>query len=124
MSGPKTALILLLLAILVRSLIPAGFMPDASKKYAITICSGLETKTIFTDEPQYPGHKGEPDQQKHEPCPFAPPILAAEDIKFDTASYLKISYARFLPDPTAHLSLSSHLPKSYHSQGPPLKIAS
>ena len=118
-SGPAAYFILiaLLLSILVRSLIPVGFMPDmSSNKIALTICSGLEIKTVFVEDKSAPDH---PQKEKHETCPFAPPVMAGHDDIIQIADYIKISYAPFLPNPTAHLNRASITVKTVYSQGPP-----
>ncbi len=60
-------LILLLLIFAIRAGVPAGFMPDfKSGGDWITICSGLDSKTIHVDE------SGQPDGSEASPsCPFS-----------------------------------------------------
>lgn len=111
-------LIALLLAIFARSIIPVGFMTDSSSnKIALTICSGLTTKTVFVEDKSAPS--GSHQETKHEACPFAPPVLADNIKLFNTIDYISISYAPFLPDPTAHISIAAISLKAFFSQGPP-----
>jgi len=105
-----------LLSVFFRSLIPVGFMAENSSNM-LTICSGITTKTIFVgDTSTPPGHHSE---QKSEPCPFAPPVLADTSHDFDVSDYISIAYLPYLPDPTAHLSVALIAVKTFNSQGPP-----
>lgn len=64
-----------LLAVLTGALLPVGFMPDSSKAFAITICHGAETKTIFVDQNQAPL----PQEDKQDStCAFTPLSFAAQ----------------------------------------------
>ncbi|PZP57267.1 MAG: hypothetical protein DI586_00890 [Micavibrio aeruginosavorus] len=110
-------LILLLLALFVRSLIPLGYMPDTKNGSLITICSGLTTKTIFVaDNTNSADHK----QDAPEPCPFAPPILAGNNAHFAVEDFISIAYAKFHPDNNAPISHALIPVKIFLSQGPPL----
>lgn len=111
-------LVVLLLAIAVRSFIPVGFMADTSSKtVALTICSGLTTKTVFVqDETPSSGHQ---EQQQHEPCPFAPPVLADNSSFFNVADFISIAYAPFHPHQNSPVHSYLVITKSFMSQGPP-----
>ncbi len=109
--------LVLLLAIFVRSLIPLGYMPDTKTGSMITICSGLEIKTIFVaDKDTPPNHE----QDTHEPCPFAAPVLVEAHIDFSIGDFISIAYAKFHPDNNAPVSLALIPVKIFLSQGPPL----
>ncbi len=86
-------ILLVLLAILMRVLVPAGFMPEFDNgKVALTICHGAETTTIFVDADQAPG------KTKTPVCPFtpvsaqaatldAPALLATLPVSYQTLAY-------------------------------------
>lgn len=69
----RLALALLVMALAVRALVPAGWMPSGERAFALTVCTGVDTKTIWMDskgglhKENPAGHK----QSKHEPCAFA-----------------------------------------------------
>lgn len=68
----RTALALIGLALMARLLVPAGFMPDTGRGFAITICSGNMSAPAWIDS-QGKVHKGE-QRQDHgtdHPCAFA-----------------------------------------------------
>ena len=115
------SLTLLLLAIFVRGLIPAGFMPDTSQKVALTICSGMTTKTIFVDQTT-PSDQHDQDKD-HQPCPFALPLLANGVMPFAVLQYISIAYAPFHPHQAKFPCLHKILLKSFFSQGPPAAVS-
>jgi hypothetical protein len=61
------------LALTVRALVPAGWMPDSERAFALTVCTGVDTQTIWMDS-RGALHKQNPDDHKqasHEPCAYA-----------------------------------------------------
>ena len=67
----KVALALFALALLLRAMIPAGFMPVAGKGFAIELCTGVGAVSAWVDD-QGNVHKGKPGDSKPEhPCAFA-----------------------------------------------------
>ena len=76
----RAALLLLaLVAIVVRGLVPIGFMPGSQQEAGTTlvICSGVDTQTIYLDEN---GQPATPDDahDKSSPCVFSFAPLAFE----------------------------------------------
>jgi hypothetical protein len=69
----RLALAFVVLALTVRALVPNGWMPDGERAFALTVCTGVDTQTIWMDSKgglhkQHPdGHK----QSKHWPCAYA-----------------------------------------------------
>ena len=113
---------LLLLAVFVRGMIPLGFMPGDLKnhKMGIEICSGLEMKTIFVDTKAPLDNDS---KEKHNPCPFAPPILAGDAGVYTPPQFADIAYDAFIP---SFRILAKSLPargKPFFAQGPPALIA-
>ena len=67
----KAALALLVAALLVRLLVPAGWMPMAGSGYAITLCTGMGAVTAWVDG-DGKLHKGERgDSGSDQPCAFS-----------------------------------------------------
>lgn len=74
------AVAIVVTAVLVRALIPVGYMPgqDTAGAYTIVICSGFGTKTITVDQDGVPVQHGDENNTPStnaEHCPFAP-VLA------------------------------------------------
>jgi len=69
----KAALLLVAFALLLRVMVPAGFMPAAGKGFAIELCTGMGVVPAWVDE--HGGvHKGKPSPAKQpteHPCAFA-----------------------------------------------------
>lgn len=77
-AGVGTAIVLSALALLLRILVPAGFMPSTSSHanggYAITLCSDMSGMTAWVDQDGklHKGEKPTSDQSsKHQPCVFS-----------------------------------------------------
>jgi hypothetical protein len=68
----NAALALIAFALMLRVLIPAGFMPVAGQGFAITLCTSMGSVSAWVDD-QGNVHKGKksPDKQDKAPCPFA-----------------------------------------------------
>ena len=109
-------MIILLLAIFVRGFVPVGFMPGGSKSVALTICSGLVTKTIFIQDKDSGSHQPSED---HQICPFFSPVLAGSSDPFDIGQYISVAYAKFHPHRNAPAALNLIAVKTFLSQGPP-----
>ncbi|QEH81094.1 hypothetical protein EIK56_24605 [Sphingomonas sp. C8-2] len=68
--GGRIALILVALALFMRLLVPAGWMPAADRGLAITLCTGAGAQQAWIDE-QGNIHKGKPGEgQADHPCVF------------------------------------------------------
>lgn len=114
-----SCLMILLLAVTVRCLIPAGFMPGQAKDgvFSIVICTAMGTETILVDAGNNPvsdhGDGGNPLD-----CPFAP-VLAqglvkdAPPVPASPVAYQAVAYAAV---PALRLKA---LPAFYAAQGPP-----
>jgi len=75
LSAPMRSLsaFVLLAALVARMLVPAGWMPSTDRAFAITVCTGIDTQTVWLDT-QGKTHKQDPskaDDSDHEPCTFA-----------------------------------------------------
>lgn len=69
----RFALACVVLALAVRALVPAGWMPSGDRAFALTVCTGVDIQTIWMDS-KGGLHEQNPDdhqQPKHEPCAFA-----------------------------------------------------
>nr|WP_047168472.1 hypothetical protein [Sphingomonas sp. Y57] len=68
--GGRIALVLVALALFMRLLVPAGWMPAADRGLAITLCTGTGAQQAWVDE-QGNIHKGKPGEgQADHPCVF------------------------------------------------------
>jgi hypothetical protein len=70
----------IVLALAMRVIIPAGFMPSAERSFALTICAGMDTHTVWMDK-SGKLHKEDPSKGKsveHQPCSFAVAAMAAD----------------------------------------------
>lgn len=70
---------LIVLALALRVVIPSGFMPSSERGFALTICTGMDTQTVWMDKS---GKllKEDPSKGKsveHQPCAFAGAIMAS-----------------------------------------------
>jgi hypothetical protein len=71
---------LILLALAVRVVIPSGWMPSAERGFALTICTGMDTQTVWMDK-SGKLHKEDPAKGKsveHQPCAFAGAAMASD----------------------------------------------
>jgi len=72
------AAILILMALAMRVIIPSGYMPSAERGFALTICAGMDTQTVWMDKTGKL-HKEDPSKGKsveHQPCAFAGAAIA------------------------------------------------
>jgi hypothetical protein len=82
----KLSAALIVLALAVRVAIPSGFMPSSERGFALTICTGMDTQTVWMDK-SGKLHKDDPAKGKsveHQPCAFAGAAMAG-DAPADTA---------------------------------------
>jgi hypothetical protein len=71
---------LIVLALAVRVIIPSGFMPSTERGFALTICTGMDTQTVWMDKAGKL-HKEDPSKGKsveHQPCAFAGTVMASD----------------------------------------------
>lgn len=71
---------LIVLALAVRVVIPSGFMPSSERSFALTICTGMDTQTVWMDN-KGKLHKEDPSKGKsveHQPCAFAGAAMATD----------------------------------------------
>jgi hypothetical protein len=71
---------LIVLALALRVIIPSGFMPSSERGFALTICTGMDTQTVWMDK-SGKLHKEDPSKGKsveHQPCAFAGAAMAAD----------------------------------------------
>lgn len=74
------AAIFILMALAMRVIIPSGYMPSAERGFALTICAGMDTQTVWMDKTGKL-HKEDPSKGKsveHQPCAFAGAAIAAD----------------------------------------------
>ena len=79
---------LIVLALAVRIVLPSGFMPSSERGFALTICTGMDTQTVWMDK-SGKLHKEDPAKGKsveHQPCAFAGAAMAG-DAPADTDLY-------------------------------------
>ena len=71
---------LIVLALALRIMVPAGFMPSTERSFALTICTGMDTQTVWMDK-SGTLHKEDPSKGKsveHQPCAFAGAAIAGD----------------------------------------------
>ena len=76
---------LILLALALRVIIPSGFMPSSERGFALTICTGMDTQTVWMDK-SGKLHKEDPSKGKsveHQPCAFAGTAMVADFLAAD-----------------------------------------
>ncbi len=108
----KSCLLLLaLMGILVKGLIPLGFMPNFSEHAgtAIVICSGVEQKTIYVDQDGQPAQ--DVDHQFKAPCDFAyTPTITAPVFHNQVALVVLSVTAKLIPHEVVYLRASLKTP--------------
>ena len=68
------------MALAMRVIIPSGYMPSSERGFALTICAGMDTKTVWMDK-SGKLHKEDPSKGKsveHQPCAFAGAAITAD----------------------------------------------
>ena len=76
----KFAAVFILMALAMRVIIPSGYMPSSERGFALTICAGMDTQTVWMDK-SGKLHKEDPSKGKsveHQPCAFAGAALTAD----------------------------------------------
>lgn len=71
---------MILLALALRVIIPSGFMPSSERGFALTICTGMDTQTVWMDK-SGKLYKEDPSKGKsvgHQPCAFAGTAMVAD----------------------------------------------
>lgn len=116
---------LLLLGIVVRGLIPAGFMPDITQQAAtpMVICSGAEHKIIYVDDAGQPV----PDQKQNgfdgdAGCAFSLAGLTMPGVSVPSANLAPVAFEKLI---YSHDGTELHrhvLALSYSPTGPPLRL--
>ena len=79
------AAVMIVLALALRVIIPSGFMPSSERGFALTICTGMDTQTVWMDK-SGKLHKEDPSKGKsveHQPCAFAGAAMAADFLAAD-----------------------------------------
>ncbi len=83
---------LIVLALAMRVLVPSGWMPSAERGFALTICTGMDTQTVWMDK-SGKLHKEDPAKGKsveHSPCAFAG-AAAPADLAIATLAAASVS---------------------------------
>ncbi len=113
---------LLLLAVLVRGLIPAGFMPGMMadetgvQKHVIVICTSTGMQTVEIDGDAPDGHDG--NHKGDMTCPYAP--VLAQNIPLPSPVVLPPDFsARSIAFTPGHLAALQSYRHSYTAQAPP-----
>lgn len=81
----KIAAAFIVLALVLRIVIPSGFMPSSERGFALTICTGMDTQTVWMDK-SGKLHKENPSKGKsveHQPCAFAGTTMTADLLAAD-----------------------------------------
>jgi hypothetical protein len=76
---------MIVLALALRVIIPSGFMPSSERGFALTICTGMDTQTVWMDK-SGKLHKEDPSKGKsveHQPCALAGTAMAGDFLAAD-----------------------------------------
>ncbi len=76
----RLSMLLIVCAMAVRFMVPAGWMPSAERSFAVTVCTGVNMSTVWIDT-KGKIHKSDPAKHEsadHEPCAFAGMAMAAD----------------------------------------------
>jgi hypothetical protein len=104
----------LLLAVLARGAIPAGFMPDlrvGAVKIEICTAAGLTSVLVPAGKTPFDGHK-----DRHDTCPYAP-VLAHGFVV--ATPFLPAVLPRMLPPVAGDFRFIPLIVKPWFAQGPP-----
>jgi hypothetical protein len=74
----RLLILVAMIGIVARGVIPAGWMPTGERAFAIAICTGVDTHTVWLDS-KGKLHKQDPDRQPvpdSEPCAFTALAMA------------------------------------------------
>lgn len=111
---------LLLLALTVRCIIPAGFMPGQTQDglFAVVICTSMGPQTIHVDAANNPVTADQHNDDGARDCPFAP-VLAQDSRDYaPQVPQQLLAYALRHRHSVEPLRLATH-PQFYAAQGPP-----
>ena len=111
---------LALLAFLVRSLVPVGFMPaqNAHATYPLVICSGYGPVTIHVTTDKFPSAPAQPARgHDNMPCSYAQAF--AQGIAVDIAALPFFQFVTEQSESWNDTFVAHFTFKSYLSQGPP-----
>jgi len=97
MNNPRGIFVVLLLVFAIRAMMPVGFMPDFSGKHLITICSGVDIKTIEVGEDGLPVSPDAPHSSQEQACPFS--FLSASLSMSDLSAMDVIWFRAEFPEP-------------------------
>lgn len=109
---------LVILAVLLRALIPAGFMPEnAAGKMAITICHGADLQTIYVDAPAKPGKPTKTE------CAFAPIAQSDQGMDVDIAFAVeRVAYPGVLYRMAQNTDNADHAYEPGQPRAPPILL--
>lgn len=110
-------------AFLLRSLIPAGFMPqqEGSGWRAMVICTGAGSSSIYVPANKIPAPAHKPAaEHKAEGCAFSASFLWSDVPSLEFSPAQALAQSALWPA-TADV-LAGHAVKSYLSQGPPVSL--
>lgn len=119
---------LVLVAILVRGLIPVGMMPDAAKAdnrlFPLVICTSYGTSTVMVGADKVPDAPPLPDHGTHEESAQTAPCVFAAAFGLGTPSFAAVFLTGVYSGLAAILPSGIVPPgaiyKSYRAQAPPL----
>jgi hypothetical protein len=103
---PRYAALLIIAALLLRVLVPAGFMPDfSSSRFQIVICTGSGPVEMSMDMGEMKGgkHGSGHQAQVDQPCGLAAPALAGADPIQLALALLFIAAAALFFAPVLHV---------------------
>lgn len=87
---------LIVLAMAVRVIVPSGFMPSAERGFALVVCTGTDTQTVWLDKAGKL-HKEDPSKGKsveRQPCAFASVVsLAARPMAPTSTALAPVQWA-------------------------------
>jgi hypothetical protein len=107
---------ILLLAVLLNGLIPAGFMPGGREGTPVVICHGIGTAVIYLDKD---GRPAAPDKAAaHSKCPFAPVLAQGMPVP-STILPAASDYGSAVVFAVAESLTARAVFKPWFSQGPP-----
>lgn len=78
MTFRRLAFAFVVLALAIRIAVPSGWMPSNERGFALTVCTGMDTQTVWMDS-KGKLHKEDPSKGKsveHSPCAFAGSLAA------------------------------------------------
>ncbi|MCK5909281.1 MAG: hypothetical protein KAG62_04970 [Caulobacter sp.] len=117
-----------MLAVTLKIMVPAGFMPDAQPRnglpFALVLCTGDGAKLVQPGE-TLAGHSDKDDKSAHDaPCPFASQGAAAPPPSPFTATKIAfVAYAPIEPTRVIHLAPGRGLAAPpLPARGPPSQL--